>query len=492
MMMRTDQKIVHSEAYSARIEALLALRADDANADGDRLKAAAEKLRVAADSFGVAASASTYAAFAELTHLIGLLYEWRAAVRSAAPDAQRFLAAAQTRAVDWLTTFGAAPELAKMKGVAETIRDANSVHDVSTMATALASIPFPVGMYARPKPDGRTLAERMGGERVEKSAKRLDLTVAFVTFTIDGRPLADIHYVKPGATHDMDIEVRVSRWPEGATHLVLEPVTVEPAGTYELPTFEIKAPKGDAGPFKLSAKGRAILKVPQQFGARPYEFKYAARFIPFGTEQPVEVAGQRTLSLEGLDLQQNSITGYSAIDEKVVQLRNTLRAMPYIPQDELADLLTIAQSAGNYLAQVMHDDLFTTTTSEKDYQRALRAHLRSNAKIGSQLEEAPRAAGGITDLSFRGIRIELKVENDQRITIEDCVRYVGQTATYIIGSGKHVGVLCVLDSSPKKVAPFPMQDGIAIYPLQEGNGTPIYILIFLMQGNLATPSSLSR
>jgi hypothetical protein len=347
-------------------------------------------------------------------------------------------------------------------------------------------------MYARPKPDGRTLAERMGGEPVEKAAKPLDLTVAFVTFAIDGLPLADIHYVKPGTTHDMDIEVRVSRWPEGSTHLRLEPVTVEPAGTYDLPTFEIKAPMGKAGPYKLSAKGRAVLKVPQQFGARPYEFKYAARFVPTGTEQPVEVAGQRTLSLEGLDLKQNPITGYSAIDQKLMQARDSLRGMPYIPQDELSDLLTIAQSAGNFLAQVMHDDLFTTTTSEKDFQKALRAHMRANANIGSQLEEHPRAAGGITDLSFKGIRIELKVENAQRITIEDCARYVGQTATYTIGSGKHVGVLCVLDSSPKKVAPFPMQDGISIYALQDGKGTPIYILIFLMQGNLPTPSSLSR
>lgn len=492
MTKRTDQRIVHSEAYSARIEALLALRADGANADGDRLRTAAEKLRATADNFGVAASASIYAAVAELTHLIGLLYDWRAAVRNAAPDAQRFLAAAQTRAVDWLTTFGPSPDLAQMKGVAETIRDTSYVHDVSTIAKTLAGIPIPVGMYARPKPDGHILAERMGGERVEKAAKPFDLTVAFVTFTIDGLPLGDIHYVKPGATHDMDIEVRVSRWPEGATHLMLEPVTVEPAGTYELPTFEIKAPKGDAGPFKLSVKGRAVLKVPQQFGARPYEFKYAARFVPSGTEQPVEVAGQRTLSLEGLDIEQHPITGYPAIDQKLLQARDTLRAMPYIPQDELSDLLTIAQSVGNYLGQVIQDDLFTTFTSEKDYQKALRAHLRANAKIGSQLEEHPRAAGGITDLSFKGIRIELKVENEQRITIRDCSRYVGQTATYTIGSGKHVGVLCVLDSSPKKVAPFPMQDGIAIYPLQEGKGTPIYVLIFLMQGNLAAPSSLSR
>ena len=104
--MRADRKIVHSGAYSARIEALLALRADNPNGDGARLRAASDGLRTAADDFGVAPSATTYAAFAELTHLVGLLYDWRAAVKGAAPEAQRFLAAAQARAVDWLSIFG--------------------------------------------------------------------------------------------------------------------------------------------------------------------------------------------------------------------------------------------------------------------------------------------------------------------------------------------------------------------------------------------------
>jgi len=54
----------------------------------------------------------------------------------------------------------------------------------------------------------------------------IDLAVAFLKFTIDGIPLSEIHYVSPGEMHDLDIEVRVSRW-QGATALILQPVMIE-------------------------------------------------------------------------------------------------------------------------------------------------------------------------------------------------------------------------------------------------------------------------
>lgn len=59
-----------------------------------------------------------------------------------------------------------------------------------------------------------------------------ELSVAFVKFQLDGQPAANIHHLVPRELHDMEIEVRVSRWPEGATHLVLTPISAEPKSTY--------------------------------------------------------------------------------------------------------------------------------------------------------------------------------------------------------------------------------------------------------------------
>ena len=51
--------------------------------------------------------------------------------------------------------------------------------------------------------------------------------------------------------------------------------------------------------------------------ARPFEFKYVAKFTPHSTEQPVSIVGQRTLLLEGIDLARNPITGYPNLDVKL-------------------------------------------------------------------------------------------------------------------------------------------------------------------------------
>jgi hypothetical protein len=95
------------------------------------------------------------------------------------------------------------------------------------------------------------------------------------------------------------------------------------------------------------------------------------------------------------------------------------------------------------------------------------------------LEEHAHVTGGITDLSFRGIRIELKSEPDKRLTLEDCNQFVGQTTSYAAGTGKRLGVLCVVDCSTKDQPPFPVEDGIGVLVHQEG-GSPVYVITILL------------
>ena len=353
------------------------------------------------------------------------------------------------------------------------------------MAVHLAAVPLPVGLYSMPR--------RESGERASVSEDQTNaaaLTVAFLKFTIDGRPVEEVHYVSPRETHDLDVEVRVSRWPAAATALVLEPISIEPAGTYQLPIFSIPAPMGN-GPFRLTKTGRAALVVPQHFGARPFEFKYVAHFAPTTSEQPVETVGQRTLLLEGIDTARHPLTGYPNLDRKLMVLRDSLRATPGIGQQELADALTLAASLANLAGQARQDNLFASPISEPDFQAQVRQFLRSQTAIGADLDEHPHAAGGITDLSFRGIRLELKVEDERNIALEDCNRFMGQTASYAAANGKRLGVLCVLDCSAKNRPAFPAEDGVGVL-VHQISETPIYAITILIQGNLARPSSFSR
>jgi hypothetical protein len=278
---QTRSAEILSSGYSARIEAVEALRAAGLGAADAvaRVNSAAGELNLSVAEYGEASIATSYAALASLMEIVSLLLQWRACVLDAAPDAQRFLTAAKERASLWLEKFkpDACPE--GLAAAASEVSEIQAISEVGSLAVRLAAVPLPVGLYSVPVRERASRAE----DEPDKASKPLQ--IAFLKFTIDAMPVAETHYVSPGEMHDLDVEVRVSRWPQGASSLVLEPVSIEPSGTYQLPTFSIEAPVGE-GPFRLNQQGRALLVVPQHFGARPYEFKYRARFLPGSSEQP--------------------------------------------------------------------------------------------------------------------------------------------------------------------------------------------------------------
>jgi hypothetical protein len=482
---QTRHDEILSSAYTARIEAVEALQAAGlGSADSAaRVKSAAIELRLSAAQYGDAPSAVAYAALADLVEMVGLLLEWRAAVLNADTNAERFRTAAKERAGLWLGKSEAALE--GLRAVADEIAKVHVVSEVASVAVRLAAVPLPVGLYSVPPLEGGVARDTDGTEK-----KSPALQVAFLKFTIDGTPVGETHYLSPGEMHDLDVEVRVSRWPEGASALVLKPVTIEPSGTYQLPTFSIDAPMGD-GPFRLTKQGRALLNVPQHFGARPYEFKYVARFLPANSEQPVDTVGQRTLLLEGVNPALHPLTGYANLDRKLMAIRNHLRGAPGMDQRELADALALAAPLANLAGQSRHDNYFETVISESEFQREVLRFLRARPNIGSELDEHPHAAGGITDLSFKGIRLELKAEATKNMVLDDCARYLEQTASYAAANGKRLGVLCVLDCSLKRRPAFPADDGIGLQ-VHQLTQTAVFVITILIQGNLTSPSSFSR
>lgn len=486
-MRSTNYAEIHSEVYSTRIEALEALNLVAKGTPGHeiRLHKAAEAVRYSADLYGSAPNATLFKGLGELLEQVALLADWRAAVLVAASDSDRFRKAASARAQTWIEANKDVGSLNVFTEVAEQIKSAQDIGDIAKIAALLAIIPLPVGLFTIPVQSVRGLHD--DGHTREKPEQ---LTVAFIKFMVDGTPLDEIHFLTPGELHDLDIEVRVSRWPLGATGLIIEPITIEQASTYQMPVFSFPAPPG-TGPFQLREKGRVHLVVPHHMNARPFEFKYVAKFTPNSAEQPVSIVGQRTLLLEGIDLARNPITGYRNLDVKIMEVRDRLRQTPGVLQQELLDALTLLAPVANYAGQVVQDNLYESVVSEAEFQKRMRSFLRGHPMIGAGLEEHPRAGGGITDLSFKGIRIELKSESDKPLTLDDCKKFVGQAASYAVASGKRIALLCVLDCSKKERAPFSVEDGIGILMDQQGSSTT-FVITVLLQGNLVRPSDLSR
>lgn len=132
--------------------------------------------------------------------------------------------------------------------------------------------------------------------------------------------------------------------------------------------------------------------------------------------------------------------------------------------------------------------------AESRFQDELGDKLRADARIGTELEEHPHAGGGITDLSFRRIRIELKVKQHGTVTASDARAFADQTAAYAAGSGRRTAVICILDASPKKTAPGAPENDVDLLIVEPpaGSGVPIALGVVVLRANLQVPSAFSR
>ena len=483
--MRKDA--ILSQVFSARIQAVDALsrlgRSEPVSAES--LQHISADLDDASLRYGRAATATAYAALAGLLRIVSTLTEWRQSILDASDASERLLRSVIERHRLWDSEYGEKAAAKALRDASASLPSMATIADFEALCRCLGGVPLPIGIFGD---DALRVPPRPGGEE-QAAAQPAELSVAFLKFQLGGQPAADIHHLVPREMHDMEIEVRVSRWPENATHLILTPVSAEPRSTYELSEFSFAKPAG-APPFTVIQRGRAVLQVAQGLKARPFEFKYAAAFQPASVEQPVAIVGHRTLLVEGIDLRSNPITGYSAVDQKIVSIRDMLRREGRANPQELSDVLELLTVLGNMAGRAVQDAEFDGVWLEDRFQGHVRKELRRAPRIGSELDEHPKAAGGITDLSLHGIVVELKSVKDRIGKIEDCRAYVEQAASYAVAKGKRVAVLCVLDGSAKDSAPWPAAEGLGV--LRSTPPADVAVVTVVMQGNITRPSKLSR
>jgi hypothetical protein len=481
--MRKD--VILSRVFFARIEAVEALRklGGGEHVAGDAIRQISVALDDASLRYGRAATATVYGAFAALLRIVSTLADWRQAVLDASEGGDRLSRSAIERYRLWLKEYGEKSEATALLDASAALPKIASIADLETICASLSRVPLPIGLFAD---EIRRL--RTPEEERDSSPQPTELSVAFLKFQLGGQPVADIHHLAPRELHDMEIEVRVSRWPDNATHLTLAPVSAEPRGTYALSEFMFARPIGEP-PYTLVQQGRAVLQVAQGFKARPFEFKYSAAFQPATVEQPVAVVGHRTLLVEGIDVKAYPITGFGPIDQKIVSIRDVLRREGQTSAQELSDVLELMTVLGNVAGRAVQDAEFKGVWLEAPFQEYVRKELRRSPRIAAELEEHPAAAGGLTDLSLRGIAVELKSVKKRIRQMDDCQAYVEQAASYAVAKGKRVALLCILDCSEKDSAPWPADAGIAI--LKSAAPASVSVVTLVIQGNITRPSQLS-
>ena len=86
---------------------------------------------------------------------------------------------------------------------------------------------------------------------------------------------------------------------------------------------------------------------------------------------------------------------------------------------------------------------------------------------------------------------ELKVENNKVLFPKDFSKLFNQTAAYAIGLGKRVGVLSVLEASPKSAPVGVVEDDIEVFA-HKTDQSSIVIAVVVVRGGSPKPSSYSR
>jgi hypothetical protein len=461
-------------------EALLSAIDGTPTAAGNLLTVAADLRALAERGFNLETTTRAYALFGGFLECAARLASWAASVRACEQDADRFLRGAKVYLRDTVSAYPLEPN-EPWQGCKALIEQAADVDDATGVYHALLNIPLPVAYALEPK------ASR-GGMSREKKSDPEKVVVAFTAFSVNGTPFSKDQLLNLNIGYDLEVEVGLSSWPEGETELRLEPLSVEPADSYDLPTFSFKKPSSKQ-PVNLKATRRMVLKRANSFLARPLEFTYRATFSSL---REITTEGQRHLSVRCFDPRKDPVSGYEQVDHKLVEVRDAARRLVGISDEDLNNLLILMGAIGNIAGQSMQDNLFKGSWTEDDFQHEMRRLLRTQPTIGSELEEHPHVSGGITDLSFRHIRLELKFIEDHYVTRDDVLLHLPQTVQYIAGSDRRFGVLCILDASPKQGAPGSVGDDVScevsLGPSRKG--LPIIVGTVIVRGNLSRPSTL--
>lgn len=182
-----------------------------------------------------------------------------------------------------------------------------------------------------------------------------------------------------------------------------------------------------------------------------------------------------------------------AIREKWAQLVPVAGAQL---ERELDSAVAALVTLGEFQLYSYERAVFTAAADEAQLQAEVRRFF--DVKYPGELTEHAGVAGGVTDVVFRGLKIELKVERETSDRKGLASKYARQVGQYSAGSFRLLSAMVILDLTAKKAAPpADVRNDILLVniPAHGTDGVPAYpskAWVFLVAGNLEKPSSYSK
>jgi len=472
-------------------------------------QAAAEMREIAACYAAVAERAAglpeadAASAMAEALVIAAQLCDWATATLEAAADSQRHLTAAKARAglaADELQSAQGNPAArAVLLDWLGRIASMSDVGEVRETVQALALVPLPVFYSSSKDPWEMRGFPRLTPQGVASEEEDAGPAVVKVMFTLDGLPWMTPQAIRSQVQHDLDGIVDLRHWPPRRPFLEIDFVSTGPPGAYAL--APIRLAREGAESLHLSLRSSLIVHHSQSLLSQPVVLKTRARFVSEdGTAgQPAEVIGHSELQFRALDQSSYPVlTTYAVIDIQIPKVLQEARAaLPSLSPADFSDFERVLVHLAQYAGMVQQSGVFKGSRVHEvnDFQKDLLRQLRMTA-LGSEVREGERLAGGILDLHYRNIVIELKVETSTSDRAALRAKYIDQTTQYTAHSVP-LSVTCILDMVEKERPPANAANNITLEtPLLHGFEAtaaeyPSKVAVIIIDGNLRSPSSYS-
>ena len=318
---------------------------------------------------------------------------------------------------------------------------------------------------------------------------------------LDGVPIVSPQLLKSRALYPLVFQVYGLTWPRNAVRLRLDLLTTCPQSEFSVSEFALDPPCcTENGEYQGELAGQIKFNSGQSSILDDLVFKVRGAFeTSDGSLMDIPVLGHNELRFRIVDEDRHPLmTGNRRLDPHIAKLVTKLFSDCPNIRDELNDLLDMLQAITVLLATYAQEAVYKgrSDVSESEFQKVVLRDLRN--RLGQDVQEHPNQAGGITDIRYRGVIVELKVEKENGDREHISKKYSGQAVQYASVEARQVSVVLVLDLTSKDKPPGDIRNDIILTDVETHGGDdrakefPSKAVVFIINGNMKNPSTYSR
>ena len=359
----------------------------------------------------------------------------------------------------------------------------------------LASIPLRTLYWSaeQPRPSFGGLSE--------KPAPGQEPMVRAIVF-LDQEPVASPQFLNQGVLYGLTFRLQGLGWPDNAVRLRINLNTTCPPEVYAVSDFAMDRPTHIAdSQFEGNIAGHISFQCKQSNLLDDLVFTVHAAFEALeGHLNEIPVIGHNELRIKVVDTPSwLPTTETTPLHQRIVELISDLIGEHPSIRQELPDLFPMLQALGRICAVYAQEAAFKgrTNVSEREFQKKVVHDLRLTLPT-LEVQEHSQQAGGITDIRFRSVIVELKVEDENGERGYLAQKYSAQVTQYAGVEARQVSVLLILDLTEKVNPPGDIKNDIFLSDVPtHGTGAvpqgfPSKVFVFVVDGNTRNPSSYSR